>query len=320
MPHLLFYGPNGAGKKTRISALLRQIYGPGVDKLRLEHRVFELPNASKTKIELTTTASNHHIEINPSDAGHHDRVVVNTVIKEIAQYHPIDAATQKPFKIVLLTDVDRLSKDAQHALRRTMEKYSSSCRIILSCNSPSKVIEPVRSRCLGIRVAAPTNEEICSVLQEVVKKEQLKIPPELATKIADHSGRNLRKAILTMEACRIQQYPFTADQAVQVADWERYIAGMAREIAKEQSPQKLLQTREKLFELLTNCIPADEIIKCLAKELMKVLDDELKHEVMHWAAFYEHRMQLGSKEIYHLEAFVAKFMAIYKRYIMNLYG
>ena len=92
LPHLLFYGPNGAGKKTRISALLRQIFGAGVEKLRLEHRVFELPNASKTKIELTTTASNHHIEINPSDAGFHDRVVVNTVIKEIARLHWADLA------------------------------------------------------------------------------------------------------------------------------------------------------------------------------------------------------------------------------------
>lgn len=118
--------------------------------------------------------------MNPSDAGFHDNVVVNTVIKEIAQYHPIDSASQKSFKgthsdycsllyrclcvcllpVVVLSEVDRLSKGAQHALRRTMEKYSSSCRIILCCNSPSKVIEPVRSRCLGIRIPAPSEEQV----------------------------------------------------------------------------------------------------------------------------------------------------------------
>ena len=44
-------------------------------------------------------------------------------------------------------------------------------------------------------------------------------------------------------------------------------------------------------------------------------DGELKAEVTQMAAYYEHRLQLGSKVIFHLEAFVAKFMSIYKRFI-----
>lgn len=59
-------------------------------------------------------------------------------------------------------EVEKLTKNAQHALRRTMEKYSSSCRLILCSTSTSKIIPAIRSRCLGVRVAAPSLEEVTS--------------------------------------------------------------------------------------------------------------------------------------------------------------
>jgi replication factor C subunit 3/5 len=68
--------------------------------------------------------------------------------------------------------------------------------------------------------------------------------------------------------------------------------------------------RQKLYELLSHCIPADIILQRLIAELFPKLDSNLKTEVAHWAAFYEHRLQMGNKEIYHLEGFVAKFMSI----------
>ena len=202
-------------------------------------------------------------------------------------------------------------------------RYSSQCRIILICNSASKIIEPVRSRCLGIRVPAPSHEDISNVLIAVAKKEQCVCPQELAMRISLHSDRNLRRALLMLEAAKVQgsggASSLPSNLTVQIPDWELYINKLSREILSEQTPSKLLQAREMMYELLTNCIPADIIMTTLTKELNKALDDSLKHELAHWAAYYEHRIRLGSKEIFHLEAFVAKFMAIYKRWLISMF-
>ncbi|KAL6040381.1 Subunit of heteropentameric Replication factor C (RF-C) [Balamuthia mandrillaris] len=319
-PHLLVYGPSGAGKKTRIMAFLREIYGPGVEKLRVEHRNFKLPSSST--IDLTTVSSVYHIEMNPSDAGYHDRLVIQEVIKSIAQSPPLDGGAQghASFKVVVLNEADRLSKEAQHALRRTMEKYATSCRLILYCNNPAKILEPIRSRCLGIRVPAPSYEEIRQVLNLVCEKEGLTLPEELSKRIALGSERNLRKAILILEATKVAKYPFDNDQRIEQSDWELYITQVATHMMEEQSPRRLLEVRAKFYELLSHCIPPDIILKKLTLELLKKLDAQLKPEVIKWAAYYEHRLQCGSKPIIHLEAFVAKFMSIYKRFFLSSIG
>ncbi|RUS27538.1 hypothetical protein BC938DRAFT_483097 [Jimgerdemannia flammicorona] len=59
-PHMLFYGPPGAGKKTRIVAVLRELFGPG---LKIDQRTFVTP--SNRKLDLNIVSSNYHLEINP---------------------------------------------------------------------------------------------------------------------------------------------------------------------------------------------------------------------------------------------------------------
>jgi replication factor C subunit 3/5 len=233
-----------------------------------------------------TVSSMYHIEMNPADVGHQDRVVVQEVIKEIAQSPPIDYSSQKGFKVVVLSEVDKLSRDAQHALRRTMEKYITAFRLVMCCNSTSKVLEPVRSRCLAIRVPAPSQEDVCSVLTGIAKKENFVVPSDLVVHIAEMAKGNLRRAILTLEAMKVRQQPLTAAAKVGLPDWEEFIATLAKEIVEEQSPKRLQQVRVKLYELLTHCIPPELILKKLTLELLKKLDSEVKYEVMKWAAFY----------------------------------
>jgi replication factor C subunit 3/5 len=69
--------------------------------------------------------------------------------------------------VVVINEADGLTKEAQHALRRTMEKYTANMRVILCCNSISKIIGPIRSRCLLIRVPLPTEVEVGLPIKEI---------------------------------------------------------------------------------------------------------------------------------------------------------
>jgi replication factor C subunit 3/5 len=109
--------------------------------------------------------------------------------------------------VVIINEADTLSRDAQAALRRTMEKYMSNLRIILCANSTSRLIAPIKSRCLLIRVAAPNPEEMLTVLKHVAKRAgAVSLPEDVADEIIADANGNMRKAILVFEAMKMQSY------------------------------------------------------------------------------------------------------------------
>ncbi|KAG9997365.1 P-loop containing nucleoside triphosphate hydrolase protein, partial [Aureobasidium melanogenum] len=238
-PHLLIYGPSGAGKKTRITATLRALYGPGVEKIKIDSRVFQ--TTSNRKLEFNIVSSNYHLEITPSDVGNYDRVVVQDLLKEVAQTQQVDVAAKQRFKVVVINEADHLTRDAQAALRRTMEKYSPNLRLILLANSTSNIIAPIRSRTLLVRVAAPTEDEICTVLAQVGKKEGYTRCEGLEKRIAKESYRNLRRALLMFEAVHAQNDQVSEKTLIPPPDWEALISQVADEILAERSPARILQ-------------------------------------------------------------------------------
>ena len=109
--------------------------------------------------------------------------------------------------VVVINEADTLSRDAQAALRRTMEKYMTNLRIILCANSTSRLIAPIKSRCLLIRVAAPSHEDMLTVLNHVAKRAGAgSVPEDVADEIITDANGNMRKAILVFEAMKMQSY------------------------------------------------------------------------------------------------------------------
>merc|ERR1719221_2463617 len=129
------------------------------------------------------------------------------------------------------------------------------------------------------------------------------------------TGRDLRRALLMLEAAQAQAGVNTLpkDMALPREAWEIAIDKVAKKILQEQSPKMAMEVRGNVYELLAACLPADFILKELLQKLIaNQRNDSVKQKAIAAAAHFESTMRQGSKDIFHIEAFVLRFMADFK--------
>lgn len=77
-----------------------------------------------------------------------------------------------------------------------------------------------------------------------------------------------------------------ANIAIAKPDWETYCDKVSDMIISKQTPEQIHAVRGKLYELLAHCIPPTTILKTIAHRVVDKVDESLKGDIMHWAAFY----------------------------------
>ncbi|EPB72728.1 hypothetical protein ANCCEY_08179 [Ancylostoma ceylanicum] len=205
-------------------------------------------------------------------------------------------------------EADQLTRDAQHALRRTMEKYTMSCRLILCSESLSRIIEPLRSRCMVVRVAAPTDEEIKDVCLSVAEKVRLTVPDPVLEQIVTKSRGNLRRALLSMEAVKRKGVPIKDNEQVSGACIDAWFLPLTPvQVPEPEWEIYLRETADMMIKKQSN----ETVLAYLLRYLIKRCPPSAILETVEMAALYEHRLTRGQKAIIHLEAFVVAFMDIY---------
>ena len=302
-PHLIFYGPDGAGKKTRVHCFLSKVYGEGIYKMNTINKELKIKSKS---ISYMVTSSNYHLEFCPSDVGNNDKFIISHVIKETSSFSQLDAESQKNFKVIVLLEADKMTKEAQSALRRTMEKYSENCRIIMIVNDLASIIDPIRSRCFALRIPAPNKDEINNILKSIKKSENVDINDKDLESITEKYGKNVRECITCLQMTSLGNY----NKRVYEPEYNNIFNLINSQIIKEQSAKSLREIRSLFMELLIHGFRASYIIYKMTSDLIdsNMIKEDIKRKIVEAGSLYDIRAKNGTKDFIHLEAFAAKIM------------
>ena len=195
LPHLIFYGPENSGKTTAALALARQLYG------RTWKNNFAYFNASDffDQGKRYLVRDKRFVRFLGTDDPKKIYKSVIDIFKEIINEYAGMASLDADYKLIYIDNAESLNSDAQHALRRIMEKYSATCRFILSTTKPSKLIAPLRSRGLQIFFTYVPDSVLRPHLEKIGCAEKLQLSESAFDAILYSAKGNVAKAVQTLQ-------------------------------------------------------------------------------------------------------------------------
>jgi replication factor C small subunit len=277
VPHLLFAGPAGVGKTTLALVIAKKLFKDSW------HQNF--------------------LELNASDERGID--IIRNKVKDFARTRAIGDV---PFKIIYLDECDALTREAQQALRRTMENYTQNCRFILSANYSSKIIDPIQSRCAMFRFKPLDKKEIFDIIEKIEKDEKIKINEKAKEALFTISEGDARKINNILQSSAAVSKDITEEVIYSMASVAK--PKEVDEVLKLALANKFIDARNKLMDVMLNYgLSGLDIIKQIQQEIMNLnIDNEKKMLLMEKCGEIEFRMTEGSDEFIQLEALLSQFV------------
>ncbi len=275
-PNMIFTGPAGVGKTTCAMAMARELYGNRI--------------------------SESFLELNASDSRGID--VVRGKVKEFARTISMDNGT---VKIVFLDEADALTPEAQHALRRTMERYSSGTRFIMSANYSSKIIDPIQSRCVVFRFKPLKEEEMKKYIHRIAEKEGFIVGEKAVEALLYVSDGDLRRLTNTMQSVAVSGNGITEEAIYDIAARARpkEIVAMLR-YAISGDFEKARNELNTLI-LIHGMSGEDILLQCYREAMNLDVEDKKKLRIISNIGECNFRIVEGANDKIQLEAMLANF-------------
>lgn len=280
MPNLMFTGPAGVGKTTTAIALAKAVLGEYWKQ--------------------------NFLELNASDARGIDTVRNN--IKNFCRLKAVGA----PFRIIFLDEVDNMTKDAQHALRREMEMYTKTSSFILSCNYSSKIIDPIQSRCAIFRFAPVKGNQIIKRLEKIAEAENLKVSPGAIESIVYFAEGDMRRAVNILQASSSMEEELTEESVHEVVSKAK--PKDVRKIVNKALDGDFMGARDLLREVMVvQGTSGEDMVTQIYQEVSRMAMEDLipsdKYiRLIESIGEYDYRIREGSNPRIQLEALLTKFL------------
>ena len=279
--NLLLFGPKYSGKKALVNCILNEYYGKDIhrlDNIIYDHKI------GTSVLTVNISKSKYHFVIDPSKYMNYDKQILLDFIKRFLSTKNL---INNNFYVCVILNINLLSKGAQNALKRIIEKYCDTCRFIFVSDKLGLVNKELLSRFVPLQCRIPNQEDMDILNKHYGKKIEL-------------NRGNIQRTMLELTDITL--------------DKKSILYIFPETIHKNIVAQKfkhIYTIRDHIYTILNYNIDNTNIIKeCFNYFNTKLNNVENKKKLLENACYYQKNMLNGNKQIIHLEGFIISYIAL----------